>query len=154
MWACSVATYYTKLLGFLQLPGTEFGRTHAELTEEKVISPLWYFRVDVPHSPVMLCFDWGCHISLNMFRRTCSDLACQVEMCSQDAGGWGKPPEVACSLKWPWCHSVETEPLQGSPYVSFSSFTALWHNLKSAERLSQAGLSIWELHPRWERSWE
>lgn len=63
----------------------------------------------------MLWFDWGCHISLNMFRRTCSDLACQVEMCSQDAGRWGKPPEVACSLKWSWCHSVETESLQDTP---------------------------------------
>lgn len=66
-------------------------------------------------------------------------------MCSQDAGGWGKPPEVACSLKWPWCHSFETESLRGSPYFSLSSLAALWHNPKSARRLA---LSVRALNPR------
>lgn len=70
----------------------------------------------------MLWSDWGCHIFLNVFRRTCSDLTCQAEIRSQDAGGWGKPPEVGCSLKWPWCHSFKMESSQNYPYLPFSSF--------------------------------
>ena len=85
----------------------------------------------------MLWSDWGCHIFLNMFGRTCSDLACQAEMRSQDAGGWGKPPEVGYWLKCPWCHSFKTESSQCSPFTfHLVVSTALWHIPKSTGSLA------------------